>query len=294
MLLQWLLGSRLSSGLGQLFGSNPVAVLTTVILMSYIKLLQTTVDTLTSTNLHFSNGTSKRVWRYDGNIAFFEGKHAVIGLFAIIVITLLLVPYILLLTFGYCLQAYSGKRGCLWLNKLKPLFDAYYAPYNKKTRFWTGLMLIVRVFLFILSDYEMTANLLATVSVFTIIAVFSLLNGGIYHNSYINTLERSFVLNILLLSMYHIGAAGSNSKPIATYVSVGIALAKFLGIVIFYSFLRIKKLRCLGKQLFEDYEREPKSYKFINAHPSRHKCCHYFNIYSGPEEATSGRGRTTG
>ena len=242
-----IIGCKLSSRLGRLFGSNPVAVLATVILMSYTRLLQTTVTALTFTDLYFSNGTSKRVWHFDGNIGYFEGKHAILALVGILVIILLLLPYIFLLTFGYRLQAYSSKRAFLWLNKLKPLFDAYYAPYKKKTRFWTGLMLIVRVFLFIfLSANKATANVIALVSVFTAIAVFSWLIGGIYKNFYLNTLQASFVVNIVLLSTVHI-ALENDRQLIATHVSVGMALTEFLGIVIFHAFLRIKKFKFFGE-----------------------------------------------
>ena len=242
-----IIGCKLSLRLGRVFGSNPVAVLATVILMSYTRLLQTTVTALTFTDLHFSNGTSKRVWHFDGNISYFEGKHAILALVGILVIIFLLLPYIFLLTFGYRLQAYSGKRAFLWLNKFKPLFDAYYAPYKKKTRFWTGLMLIVRVFLFIfLSANKATANVIALVSVFTAIAVFSWLIGGIYKNFYLNTLQASFVVNIVLLSTVHV-ALENDRQLIATHVSVGIALTEFLSIVIFHAFLRIKKLKFFGE-----------------------------------------------
>ena len=74
------IGSKLSARVGHLFGSNPVAVLATVILMSFTKLLQTTTAALTLTHLHYSNGTSKRVWSYDGNITYFKGKHAILAL----------------------------------------------------------------------------------------------------------------------------------------------------------------------------------------------------------------------
>ena len=67
--------------------------------------------------------------------------------------------------------------------------------------------------------------------------------------------------------MYHIGAAGSNSKPIATHVSVGIALIKFMGIVVLHLFLRIKKLKCLGKQsCLKTTKGKPKATNSMSTH----------------------------
>ena len=35
------------------------------------------------------------------------------------------------------------------MNKIKPFMDAYHAPYKKDTRYWTGLLLLVRCVIFL-------------------------------------------------------------------------------------------------------------------------------------------------
>ena len=129
---------RLSVRVSAMFGSNPVAVLATVILMSYTKLLHTSIVALSFTELQYPANVTRRVWLYDANITYFEGKHVILGLVVIMVIAFLILPYVLLLTFGYLLLACSNRRGCFWLNKLKPLLDSYYAPFNSKARYWTA------------------------------------------------------------------------------------------------------------------------------------------------------------
>ena len=140
-----------------------------------------------------------KVWILDGNVTYFTGKHIVLATAAICVVIFLLFPYVFLLTFGYRLQAYSDRRGFRWFNKLTPLLDAYYAPYNKTTRYWTGLMLMVRIGLFL--GYVLSSdNLVAVSSVFSAIAIASWLLKGVYRYSYLNALEASFILTLCVLS----------------------------------------------------------------------------------------------
>ena len=48
-----------------------------------------------------------------------------------------------------CLQYRSRYRILAWVRRLKPLFDAYTGPYKDKHRYWPGLLLVVRVALFL-------------------------------------------------------------------------------------------------------------------------------------------------
>ena len=140
---------------------------------------------------------------------YFEGKHIVLAAVAICVIVFLLFPYVFLLTFGYRLQAYSDRRGFRWFNKLTPLLDAYYAPYNKNTRYWTGLMLMVRIGLFL--GYVLSSdNLVAVSSVFSAIGIASWLSKGIYENPRLDVLEASFILNLSVLSSWDVSRDSSS------------------------------------------------------------------------------------
>lgn len=251
--------SKYSIRVGRLFGSNPVAVLATVILMSYSKILQTTVAALSYRILVYPDGM-KRVWRWDPTLPFLEGKHIFLAIAAICVIIFLLVPYVVLLIFGYRLQAFSGKRGLFWFNKFTPLLDAYYAPFRKTTRFWTGFLLLIRVGLFLsftISGLNTSdGTLIAVSSLFTTIAIIPWLSSRIYEKLYADMLEASFILNICILSIasYHIRNE-HGSQVVVTDVSVGIAFVEFVGIVTFHAYLRVKNkkiverirnLKCLG------------------------------------------------
>lgn len=239
---------RFSTKIGKLFGSNPVAVLATVILMSYTKLLQTAVEILSYKELEYPDGRRVKVWYGDPNIPFLQGGHIVLSIAAIFVVVFLLLPYIFLIMFGYRLQACSGRKGFLWFNNFKPLLDAYYAPYKKETRYWTGFLLLIRAILF-LSFVVITSNevnLVAVTSLFAAIAIIPWLSSRIYEKLYVDVLEASFILNLCILTSvtYHTQAIEGNQITI-TYASTGIAFAEFIGIVIFHICCRLKVTKFL-------------------------------------------------
>ena len=247
-----LCATNCSVRVGRLLGSNPVAVLSTVVLMSYTKLLQTTVGALRFKTLtyHGSNQSfysdGLRVWLFDGNITYFEGKHIILAIFGICFLSFLILPYIFLLLFGYRLQAYSGRKGFFWFNKFKPILDAYYAPYNSKNRYWPGFMLLVRggVFLssILIAD---TTSLLVVSSLFVAIGLVPWLRYPVYEKLYLDLLEASFILNIgILASATHHVKTVEGNQVLVTYLSMTIALAEFLGILIFHLSLRIKGTSC--------------------------------------------------
>ena len=252
--------SKFSTRIGKLFGSNPVAVLATVILMSYTKLLHTSQEALSYATLQYSNGTEKKVWKLDPNLTYFEGKHIPLAFFAISVICFLIVPYILLLLFGYCLQALSDKRGFHCVNKLKPFLDAYYAPYKKNTRYWPGFMLIVRTILYIsyifIDHNEGESILIVKSLIFAGIAVLAWLKNHIYEKIYLDVLEASFILNIIILTVttYHIRVLNGN-QLIVSNISAGVAFVEFIGIVVFHVLLRI-----WDKAFFQKFKN---SYEYI-------------------------------
>ena len=137
-------------------GRNPVAVLATLFLMSFSKIIQAVIIPLSSTNLKYYNSSDDPdsyyvIWLYDGSIGFFgEPKHIAPGSFAILSIMVFVIPYISLLFFGHWLQGCSNWWILSWLNKIKPFMDAYHAPYRKHTRYWTGLLLLTRLGLFLI------------------------------------------------------------------------------------------------------------------------------------------------
>ena len=100
-------------------------VIATPLLLFYTKLQRTVVTIMSFTVLEYSNGSVRYAWLYDANVEYFKGKHLYLGIAGIFVLVFIILPYALCLTFFQQLQACSGHRLFQWVNKLKPVFDAY-------------------------------------------------------------------------------------------------------------------------------------------------------------------------
>ena len=245
--------SHYSQKIANCLGQNPVAVLATLFLMSYSKILTAIITPLTWTYLKHTLPTESysRVWLYDGSIPYFrEPGHIVLGVFAIAALIILFLPYTFLLLFGHWLQIKSQWRIFSWINKLKPFMDAYHAPYKKQTRYWTGLLLLTRCGLFLTFAFNSVGsskvNLLAVSSVGIALAV---LKERVYEKHYNDILESSFILNLCIFSIatLFITEEGSGSQFTLSSISVGITFVTFAGILLFHAYLQLDKTVIMGK-----------------------------------------------
>ena len=240
-----------SGRVASIFGRNPVAVLATLFLLSYAKLLRTVIAALSYTSLEYPNNSHIAVWLYDGNVRYLSGRHIPLFIAAVVCLIFLFVPYTMLLIFSQWLQAKLHLKmfSCIHSRYVKPFLDAYHAPYTNKHRYWTGLMLLLRFVLFLISAVnalgDPSVNLLAitsiTVAILTLPTVFG---STIYSKWSIGLLETSFILNLTILAVatLYIHASGGNQNAV-TFTSVGIAFATFTGIVIYHSIQQFKGTR---------------------------------------------------
>ena len=197
--------SRYSITVSKVIGHNPIAVLATLILMSYMKILKIIVEVYSSMELYYPVNSTVTVWLKDANVPYLQTQH--LGL--TIVITLILVffflPYTLLLLLGHELFRFTGRRYFGWLDKIKPLLEAYHAPYRVRTRYWTGLLLLVRCALYVIflrfsqssNKTFMALNITFCILGFTLGIVYA---GRIYRKAAVNVVEVFIYLNLIVLS----------------------------------------------------------------------------------------------
>ena len=263
--------SHYSSKVATLLGTNPIAVLATLFLLSYAKCLRTVIVALSYTLLEYPNNSNIAVWLYDGNIRYLSNKHILLFIAALVCLIVLFLPYTLFLIFSQWLRSKSGRWRMLhWVNhyRVLPFLDAYHAPYTDKHRYWTGLMLLVRCILFFLFAFnalgDPSVNLLAICSVTVVLLIaYAVFGNRIYKTWYLNLLELSFIANlcILALATLYIRSTGGNQNAV-TITSISIAFATFIGIVAYHSALQIKHAPKLWKKVFPQndiYELVPKT-----------------------------------
>ena len=235
--------SHYSRRFAKLLGNNPVSVLATLILLSYTKILRTLIAVFYVTHLEYPT-YDRRVWLYDANNDYISGKRIPLFLVALLVFLFLFLPYTLLLLFGQWLQAISHLRLFSWINsaRLKPFLDAYHAPYKAKHRYWPGLLLVFRFGLLLVfalnTQQDPSVNLLAILIEVVNIFLWLSISGGVYTDRYVNVLEGSFALNLIILTAvtYSVNVLVGGRHFIVKYswtASVSIAFATFIGILAF-------------------------------------------------------------
>ena len=200
------------------------------------------IAALSHTSLEYPNNTKIAVWLHDGNLTYLSSKHTPLFIAAMVCMIFLFLPYTTLLIIGQFLQAKSSLRIFSWINspKLKPLLDAYHAPYADKHRYWTGLLLLVRLILYLVSAVnalgDPSVNLLAVAAITALLLISpTILGTRVYKMWSLGLLDASFILNlpILTAASFYVRLTGGNQKA-ATFTSVGVAFTMFTGIVVYH------------------------------------------------------------
>ena len=89
-----------SPRVSRMLGSNPVAVLATLFLLSYAKILRAIILALSITTLQYPHDKMQVVWLSDANITYLHGKHIPLFMVGMLFLVFLFLPYTLLLLLG--------------------------------------------------------------------------------------------------------------------------------------------------------------------------------------------------
>ena len=235
-----------SSVISRRLGSNPVAVFSTLIFISYTKVLCTIISSLSYTSLEYPDGSLQNVWLSDGDVLYFKQKdHVILGVFAVLVLCILFLPYTFLMFFGHKLLAHSNRWFLSWINEIMPFLDAYYAPFKQEHRYWIGLLLFVRCALFLTFAFNTLGsdnlNLIIITSVTAGLMSIAWLRGRVYLKLYNDILEVCMILNLCVFAAatYHVVGTKGHQAGL-TYASVGLVFAAFIGVFIFHAYIQLK------------------------------------------------------
>jgi hypothetical protein len=233
---------------------DPIATLATLILLSYAKLLSITITVLSFAVLVFPDGSREIVWLPDGNVPYFQGKHIVLVLVSLLLI-LIGVPYTLLLFVWQWLVRAPEWKVFKWTRntKLNAFISVHHVPYNSKYRYWTGLLLLVRVVLYITASIAASSTdkpqiALVVTSIFVGGLLF--LNGitgyrtyTMYKRSMTDVIETALYFNLLayaIFSLYDFKADTMKQTAVA-YTSTIITFILLVGVIIYHMYLLVRK-----------------------------------------------------
>ncbi len=238
-----IIACRHFSFVNRLCGTNIVQVLATLFLLSYTKLQTTIATSLSFIVVEVSNGEKMFVWLKDGNVPYLQGKHIALFLINLIMLCVLLV-YTLSIVFGPWFQRKTQHRVFCWILKLKPLFDAYFGPLKDQHRYWTGVLLLSRIILSLVSAVNVfgdnSINLLAIIFV-TVLLLWR--SGSVYKFFSLSLLDTFFLLNLVVLAsitLFNKLSLNKNQSAII-YVSTGSGFAVFCAILLYHCIKSFKK-----------------------------------------------------
>ena len=245
-----IIASRHVDFVSKLYGRNIVPVLATLFLLSYTKLQRTISASLSFTVVDVSNGDKNFVWLEDGNVHYLQGKHIPLFLVSILFLIILFIPYTLSVMLGPWLQTKTQYRVFCWVLKLKPFFDACFGPLKDKHRYWTGVLLVSRIILSLVSTGNVlgddSVNLVAIATLVIILLALQGQAGGVYKTWILTLLESFFLANLgilALVTLYNKESGGSQYASVC--VSTGSAFAVFCLIVLYHC---IKSIRVFVRQ----------------------------------------------
>ena len=220
-----IIGSRYSARIQRLTAQRALPVLATLFLLSYTKLLQavSTVLFLYSPITHLPSKHTTLVWSTDANVTIFGLKFTVLFTFC-------LVLFLVLLLFNSLLLLTRILSRVKFINTFKPLFDAYFGPYKDKFYFWTGLQLLMRAVIFVLSGFDRDINLTGGIFVIGI----ALCSQGILHpfkSKLKNVQELLLLLNLLMI--YVIALQNDDNNKTKVFLSSMLILIALMYLVIY-------------------------------------------------------------
>ena len=216
---------------------NPVATLATLVLLSYSKLLRTIISVLSMGKLNLPDGSHENVWLADATVKYLQGKH--IALF-IVATTILIVGafYTFFLLFWQWLLKWVKYQ------KLCHFLEPYHAPYLFKYRYWTGLLLLVRIVIYLAivlnGSGDPSMNLLVVIIATSVLLFLKGHTGRIYKKKTTDMIEMVCYLNILLLNATKLFLLEARKDDIIPSLISGlITLLLFLYVLAYHTFVEL-------------------------------------------------------
>ena len=232
---------------------NPVAVLASMILHSFAKLLNAVLPLVSllywkpapgSRNVDVRVlGSIKTVIEEANNSTMFKTISYLLFILGIIILPLFVVFSALIFSWQW-LSQYQGNNTLLkWVKyqKLHHFLEPYHAPYNGKYRYWTGLLLFVRIFLHIivLLNFSLDPRInLVSVIFFVggLIVLKGIIAKRVYKNWLIDIMETVVYFNLVAfsaLTLYTLEV--ERSQAAVAYTSVTIIFILLLGVITFHA-----------------------------------------------------------
>ena len=262
-----IVASECSSKFAKIVGKgNPVAVLATLFLISYFRFFNVVLTSFSLMYLQPAHGSRnldikrlRNVLTQDveqSNDSDFKATAYFLLIFSIFILLLCIIFTALVFSWQWLLQ-YQNKVIFKWVRyqKLHLFLEPYHVPYTAKYRYWIGLLLFVRVLLFLISvlnfSFDPRVELMAVIF---IVGGLILLKGvtakRVYKNWPLDVMETAIYFNLVAfsaLTWYNLDIGGN--QVAAAYTSVMIIFILLFGNIVFHvlRYTRLYKLSFVEK-----------------------------------------------
>ena len=242
---------KFSTRLSHFLGRNVVAVLSTLILMAHSKLLLAVRNSL-MLSVIMCDRRKLIVWSVDANIPYLGHKHSFLFILSLFVMLIGLL-YTIAIFSNQWMQRLCG-RYC-WSSwdpffRFKPFLDAYTGPYKDKYRYWTGLLLIVRLLLTAVFSYTTGTVPQANnyITAFTASILAYLLAKDVYRSRILNILGSFYIFNLgmtaLLLALLNQSGISTGVSTVLIAISISLSMIVFVCTVLAHLYIAMKRFSC--------------------------------------------------
>ena len=237
--------SRYLSIIQKLTSHRALPVLATLFLLSYTKILRTVCDVLFlySSITHLPSKHTTQVWSIDASVPLFGVKFVLLFV-ACFILFLILIPFNLILLFTRTLSRLK------FVNKFKPLLDAYQGPYKIKFYDWTGLQLVMRTVLFGLSSLSRNINLSSSIIILSIVNVVHTCSKP-FKSKVKNYQELLLIINLLVIYTFALSSPNDINANVVN-IMISLAVAQF-SVIVMYNLLIYACSEVFRKKLLSLY-----------------------------------------
>ena len=271
--------SKYSQRFSNLIGKkDPIATLATLILLSYAKILSTVITMLSLTTLEYPEG-NRTLWKPDATIEYLKHPKHIVLFFVAIIILLLSATYTIILTSWQLLVRLPNWKVFAWVHnpKLSSFIGAYHTPYTSQHRYWTGLLLTLRVILFLVSAINSTGSTQEPLVAITVVVgcLLFLDTKNVYRKTYLNIIEMLSLANILSFTAFTWYATDTNNTKLQNaiaHISVSITCILLIFVILFHVFKYTKLNAIIKKTKF------PAKLQSIKSHVKKKPPQRHYNV----------------
>ena len=177
-------------------------------LIYYVKLLDLIFTVLAVSVIDYPDGSKLKLWRPDASLAYMQGKHLVLSIFALVLLGVGLFYTALVFSWHWLIRLPDWKiLAFIRHQNVQTFFEAYQAPYIERHRYWTGMLLLVRTILYLCGAVNVTndprVSLASILFAVGLVVSFKAFIGRLYNQWPLDILDLSLYVNLFIFSFFH-------------------------------------------------------------------------------------------